>query len=285
MSQPVILDACTLINLLRIDDEDDEFLYKHITALNLHIAEKVHTEVKNKYKLNHLTENQVKYIDRCLVKLYNDLLSQKRIHKNEDIINRLTKPFFDNITEYCGKQYSKDNGELYSTALGLVISRTEGDKICFYTDDQRATKQFMPYFYYQQIGTIMDTADLLLYLYWKNSDFGKKRLQKYLSDIFSDINQPLKKIIDKIQGIRDAFSQKELRNKFLVQTVDSLINSYYNMDVTQMSKSIQTITDSYRHSQIATLLNSNNQLLKLCPLASKISVVKKKLDKFDIYKQ
>ena len=284
MSQPVIFDACTLINLLRVDDEDDEFLYKHITALNLHIAEKVHSEVRKNYKKIHLADNQVRYIDRCLVKLYNDLLSQKRIHKNEEIINDLTKPFFDNITEYGGKRYNKDNGELYSTALGLVLSRIEGDKVCFYTDDEPATKQFTPYFYYQQIGTIMDTVDLLLYLYWKNSDFEKQRLKNYLRDIFSDINQPLKTIVDKIQKIRDAFSNKELRNKNLVQAVNNLIGSYYNMDVTLMDMSIQTITKSYRQSPMATLLSSNVELLKLCPLASKISLVKSNLDKFDIYK-
>ena len=47
--RPFILDACTLINIFRIDE--DEILYSHLQSYNIKIAEIVLDEVKkNIYK-------------------------------------------------------------------------------------------------------------------------------------------------------------------------------------------------------------------------------------------
>lgn len=37
---PIVVDACTVINLLRIDDDDD-FLYKQLKTLDVHFAKEV----------------------------------------------------------------------------------------------------------------------------------------------------------------------------------------------------------------------------------------------------
>lgn len=279
MSHPVILDACTIINLLRIDDENEEFLYKHIIGLNLHVAKKVHDEVKMNFNKNPLPENQQQYIDRCIVRLYNDLIPQKKIYTNEDIIKNITRKLFNELKAYGDKTYQKENGELYSTALGLIVSRSEDDKIWFYTDDKPATEYFMPYFCYQQIGTIMDTVDLLIYLYWTSPDFDKKRLEKYLQDLYSDINQPLKNMINEVERIKNSLSNNRLQ-----RNVNDLINSYYKLDIPKMANAIEAIKSSYTSSNVATVISKYGNLLINSPLILRIYKTKKDLNKYEVFK-
>lgn len=59
MKHPVILDACTIINLLRIDEED-EFLFKSLMSLDLNIASIVYEEVNDNIKKNSLSDEQKK---------------------------------------------------------------------------------------------------------------------------------------------------------------------------------------------------------------------------------
>lgn len=56
MKHPVILDVCTIINLLRIDGED-EFLFRTLKSLNLNIANIVYEEVNNNIRKNSLSKN------------------------------------------------------------------------------------------------------------------------------------------------------------------------------------------------------------------------------------
>lgn len=283
MSHPVILDACTIINLLRIDDENEEFLYNHIIGLNLHVAKKVHDEVKKNFNKNPLPENQQQYIDRCIVRLYNDLTPQNKIYTDEDIIKNISKKLFDELKTYGDKTYQKENGELYSTALGLIVSRSEDDKIWFYTDDKPATEYFMPYFCYQQIGTIMDTVDLLIYLYWTSSDFDKKRLEKYLQDLYSDINQPLKNMINEVERINNNFSNNHI-NKGLQRNVSDLINGYYKLDIPKMADAIEAIKSSYTSSNVATVISKYGNLLINSPLILRVYKTKKDLNKYEVFK-
>lgn len=43
MKHPVVLDACTIINLLRIDE--DEFLFRLLCSLRLYVADLVNQEI------------------------------------------------------------------------------------------------------------------------------------------------------------------------------------------------------------------------------------------------
>lgn len=130
----------------------------------------------------------------------------------------------------------------------------------------------------------MDTVDLLIYLYWSNPDFDKKRLNKYLQAIYSDINQPLKVMINDIQKIRDNFSNHEFRKKGLINAVDNLIRSYQDLDIKKMQDYTQEIKDNYNQSKVAKILSMNNELLTICPLVSKLIMVKKKFNKYEIFK-
>ena len=44
-TRPIIIDACTLINLIRIDEDD--MLYNYLLTFNIKIAECVYKEIKN----------------------------------------------------------------------------------------------------------------------------------------------------------------------------------------------------------------------------------------------
>ena len=56
MRLPIVLDTCTILNLLRIDD--DEFLYKKLMKLEINICQSVFEEanrnLSSTYKCNFL---------------------------------------------------------------------------------------------------------------------------------------------------------------------------------------------------------------------------------------
>ena len=61
MKLPIVLDTCTILNLLRID-EDDEFLYKKLIKLNINICQKFFEEANKNINTKHFSNSQKKYI-------------------------------------------------------------------------------------------------------------------------------------------------------------------------------------------------------------------------------
>jgi len=186
MILPVVLDTCTIINLLRID-EDDEFLFKNLRKLNLNISGCVYNETQKNVNKKPLTKEQKNYITQQLPSFATHIINPNEKVKND---------YFDELKKFCN--YAKENGELHSTLLSLHICRTEKIRLFFYTDDFPAKRQFSQYFSYQQIGTIGDSVDLLLFLYWSVSDFKEKQLNKYLQNLYSEYATPLKNFSNKI---------------------------------------------------------------------------------------
>ena len=284
MSQPIVLDACTIINLLRIDDEEDEFLYKHIIAQNLHIAEKVHVEVRNNYSKNQLSQKQNNYISRCVVDLLNHLCQTGGYHRDDDIIKDLSKQLFVEISNYTG--HIKENGELYSTALSLIVSRYETEKVLFCTDDVPATNILSRYFQFQQIGSIMDTVDLLVYLYWSSSDFDRKLFDRYLSKLWADVNQPLKLFVDEIQKLKDSFSLADNKDKLLRMNVDRIIRGYYQYDGSQIIDAVTCLKKNKTGTKVANTIErfSHVNIEMACPLISKIQSLRLDMKKNELFK-
>ena len=284
MNQPIILDACTIINLLRIDEEDDEFLYKHIIAQNLHIAEKVHLEVKKNYGKNQLSQKQNDYINRCIIGLLNHLCQTGGYHKDDDIIKDLSRQLFVEISNYTG--HKKENGELYSTALSLIVSRCESEKVLFCTDDVPATNLLSRYFQFQQIGSIMDTVDLLVYLYWSSSDFDRKLFDRYISKLWADLNQPLKLFVDKIQKIKDSFSLADNKDKLLRMNVDRIISGYYQYDGSQIIEAVTYLKKNKKGTKVANTIEGFSQvnIEMACPLISKIQTLRLDMKENELFK-
>lgn len=58
MKHPIVLDACTLINILRIEDEG-EYLSKALRELDIHLSQVVYQEVKKCIDKNPLDKEQL----------------------------------------------------------------------------------------------------------------------------------------------------------------------------------------------------------------------------------
>lgn len=205
-----ILDACSVINLIHIDEDD--FLQKKIEKLDIRINELVFKEIKSNIynKLNLIdkrkspdstnTKDSIKKIEIQLTYF------RSKIKLNEDLFKDFGDDYFQRIGEITG--YEKSNGELHSTALALYLSRIESKKIFFYTDDYPAKNEFSNFFEFQQIGQIKDSVDLLVLLFWLDEKFSKKQLLKFLSKLFSEY------------AIEVSFLEKELKS-YLENSVDA----------------------------------------------------------------
>jgi hypothetical protein len=283
MNHPIILDACTIINLLRIDDEDDEFLYKKMVSLNLYLTESVYKEINLNYNKNDISSKREEYIKMCINNLYIILSQKQRLYNDQAIIDNISNEVFNELKRYSGHK-KKDNGELLSTALGLLVSRKELNRVYFYTDDIRAKEQFMPYYAFQQIGTILDSVDLLTFLFWCNQDFGERQLSKYLSELWSDICQPLRLMVGEIEKIRNGFSSIECRDRQLEKNVNQLIDGYYKFDIKRMMESVDYFTSNKKNIKIKQVIDKYSSNIILCPLMYKIKKTRDDLNKYVLYK-
>jgi len=205
-----VFDACSIINLIHIDDND--FLFKRMKKLGFVICEKVHKEIQNNIFSNLLfneNDNEIrKEIEIKLTKL------KSHIRSNKDILDDNGNDYFNFVKEFT--QYNRENGEFYSVALTLELSRWNENKMFFVTDDYKAKYQFSNFFSYQQIGHIEDSCDFLVFLYWLNNGYNIIKLKRYLRDLLilyrSEISIFQKKIRDFNTSIGDnRFKVKKYR--------------------------------------------------------------------------
>ena len=283
MKHPVILDACSIINLLRIDDEEDESLLKYIISLDLHIAETVHNEVKRNYKRNKIAQEKEEYIDRSIVKLQQHLFATNGFHMDSEIIKDLSRSLYDELTTYTNYK-KRQNGELLSTALAVCLSREKSSMVYFYTDDKPATDDFLPYFHFQQAGTIQDTVDLLIFLHWSNADFKLSDLKRYLSLLWEDFNQPLKIMIKEIAEVKNNLTHAEYKDVCLRKNIDDIIEGFYELDLVKISNAIAKIKENPKASRIAKKVDKFPNIEHECHLVSKIRDTRSFIDKYEILK-
>lgn len=202
MNNPVVLDACTIVNLARIDEGN--FLEDKVRALKPYAIEKVIGEVKDRYVPPSGTSRQKLHIAPYWGGL------TKLEDKTVDDIANAVKTFLN--------YQKKPNGELYSTALSLLLSRVKEEKVLFYTDDYPAKQEFTSYFDFQQAGYIGDTVDLLVFLFWLSpqGQFSKEELEKYLTALRGEYISKVKELQNKITHYASTLNttKKALKKKF-----------------------------------------------------------------------
>lgn len=176
--RPFILDACTLINIFRIDE--DEILYSHLQSYNIKIAEIVLDEVKKNIYKNGWSKEIHDRIDKYLPNL---ILYMER---NEDILCNINDTNRDEIKNFT--HHNKLDGEFYSLLLSLYLSRYEMTQVNLYTDDKPATDQFSEYFMFQQLGLLGDSIDLILYMFCHSDKFSEINLKRFLESLKSEYN-------------------------------------------------------------------------------------------------
>lgn len=262
MKHSIILDACTIINLLRIDGED-EFIFKSLKNLDLNIANIVYEEVNNNVRKNPLSEEQKKYIEQRIPQF----LPFSR--STNEIIKDITQEFFGHVRKFTNHT-KKENGELISSVLSLCICREKNSKVYFYTDDFPAKIKFAPFFAFQQIGVIGDSIDLLLFLYWSKSDFNEKSLRKYLQDLKSEYNTPLKQLVSKIQTKQDSFSVRDKKDRNLSENIHKIISGYWDTNSKLMNEGILFFTNNNRYPELKSIINQFPDIDKECLLSQKV---------------
>ncbi|GHT42317.1 hypothetical protein AGMMS49965_13580 [Bacteroidia bacterium] len=274
MILPVVLDACTIINLLRIDEED-EFLFKKLKDLNLNISDCVYKEAQTTVNHKPLLAEQIDYITERLPYFGTKII-------NFD--NSIKLEYFDELKRFCS--YTKENGELYSTLLSLHVCRKEGTRLFFYTDDIPAKKQFSPYFAYQQIGTIGDSVDLLLFLFWSVSDFSEKRLKTYLKNLRSEYATPLKDFSTKIETNKNSWLKSKPRDTKLRENLQKIETGYLNLDFILLTEAINFFkTNKTKYQEVNAIIKQHDSIATEAEITVKIKDVLDKMNNYKIYRR
>lgn len=274
MNTPIVIDACSLINLLRID-EDDNFLYKHLKSLDVHISETVYNEIKSNIFKNAISETDMKRI-KTLLPLFPTVF---KLHQDEDIKKDVGIQYFEQIISYTGHS-KKYNGELSSSVLALVLSRYEESIVCFLTDDFPAKNEFSQFFSLQQIGLIKDSIDLLLMLHWSKSNFSRKKLESILSDLRAEYNRTQNTFVKEIVALKTNFKKSDAIRKIIEDIEDSF---YFSKDVEKYEKSLRSI-EGVNNKDVKKCLSVFSNLSKQPELAQKATLVLQEMKKMDIYK-
>jgi hypothetical protein len=247
----VVLDACSIINLIHIDSED-EFLIKKLNCLKVHICEYVYKEVQaNAFTIPEEKERISQAISKFL---------PYRI-TNSNVVHDMNNKFYSDVKSLSG--YRKKNGEFYSIALSLYLSQLIPTKLFFYTDDYVAKEDFSLFYDIHQIGGIKDTADLLLLLYRLDDKFSKKELIRLLSSLFSQYAMDTTILLSKL---RKYSIPKTLRK-------DRRFNEYYRKLIYSLDhhhfEGINLIKDFFirhrngRYQGVVNLINQHKEVFNL----------------------
>lgn len=270
---PVILDTCTIINLLRIDE--DKFLYNLLIKLDINICQQVYHEAYHTINQKEFTESQKDYINPLIPTFAKYI---------RDIDDNFKEKYIGNINSFCS--YHKENGELYSTLLSLYLCRENGCRVYFYTDDYPAKETFSNYFSFQQIGTIGDTVDLLLFLYWGNTDFKWERLKKYLRDLYSEFATPIKTLFNKVSENKEHWIHKSPRDQMLYDNLHKLEIGLKDVNFDELNAGIEFFhTNKDKYKEICNLLATYSNLKSDAGVAKKLHNIINYTRKHTIYKK
>ncbi|MBR5082443.1 MAG: hypothetical protein IKX35_08400 [Bacteroidales bacterium] len=277
MKSLVVIDACSLINLLRID-EDDDFLYKHLKLFDIHIAKTVYDEL-----LTNVFKNSIDVADKKRISVVLSLIQTDfTLHQDEEIFNDIGRVFLDKTVHYTN-HHKKPNGELCSTLLSLVLSRSEESKICFITDDFPAKEQFKCFFSVQQIGVIQDSIDLLISMHWLSpqEEFPLNTLKHKLIDLRAECVRNLKVFLDDVSSIKRDLRRTDKEWKLL----DDVEHAFYNSSGKweDFSLAINAIRES--NSKKVRRLRDRIPITNESPkMVKKVNFVLGELNKVEIFK-
>lgn len=231
-----VLDACSVINLLYIDE--DEFLLRKLDKRKFNLCrivfEEVHNNVFKKFKnstvyANLQMKNLIKEIEIKLVHFRN------RIFFPEDYMD-LT----DEVEVHTG--YSKRNGEFISVSLSYYLAKYEEKNVIFYTDDFPAKYFFQRFFESHEIGEINDTIDLLFLLFQSNDDFSKNDLKKYYSSLYSEYALEISELQREMFSLE--IPKHFIRNVNFRRTLDLVLLSLKEVDINGIYEQYNFVNDN-----------------------------------------
>ncbi|MDR7127695.1 hypothetical protein J2X69_000023 [Algoriphagus sp. 4150] len=264
-----LLDACTVINLIYIDNDDS--LLKKLSSLEIHINDIVFSEIRDNVYNRILNLEMDKYSNKLELRQVRKDIDQKlsffrgKKNNNQELFRDLGSDYFNKIAELT-KYNKRTNGELCSTAHALYLSRMNENKIFFYTDDYPAKDYFSTFFNYQQIGHIKDSVDLLILLFWLDDKFSVKMLDDFLSELHS---QYVTQISDLKSCLRNFYAEKvnakfKREKKELAHNITALINNLDRMEFNSMKLSWQYFEkNSKKHNEVFNLIKNYHSVFEL----------------------
>ncbi|MEO9257153.1 MAG: hypothetical protein ABI207_02155 [Crocinitomicaceae bacterium] len=239
-----IIDACTVINLLHIDE--DEFLLKKIKNLEFIICNAVFEEInKNVYKkLEKIKPYPKEKRKEIEIKLN---YFRERIQNDDSY-----KDLDENLSKLLS--YSKKNGEFYSMLLSFYLNTFNKTRVIFFTDDSPAKKEFTPYLEHHKIGYIEDSVDLLITLYRHNDGFTTADLKRFLSSLYHEYASEIGALEKELVNFE--MPKSEIRNQELAKMLSSLRHSIKKMELEEVSKLyLQVTEDEKKYLSIYDILN------------------------------
>lgn len=275
--RPIVFDACALINLLIIDDGD--LLLNAVNRLSaiegeekICVSETVMHEIR--VNLGKRKDNKEEYTE-----IIRKISLRVKVYYDINLVNHFPKDYIHEIKDFLGYK-KKDNGELFSTALSLLLSRKERHHVIFYTDDFPAKEDFTYYFNYQQIGYIADTVDLLIFLYWHDDSISYNTLKQKLNNLrscyltdFKEIKEVLSTSVNKLTG------KKNLKIRSYLSYVNDTIYKPISFDTPELQTALSQIRKVYPKLSEQLLAFFTNQ----CKMVNKINSILANIDNHHIY--
>lgn len=249
MKPLIVLDACTILNLLRIDDEND-FLLKQIKNWKVCLPSTVLKETKLHVRSDFYTKEKNEHIFLII----NQEFDQRKT-SDIDIKKDLSDEGFDKVVKFCGHK-KRENGELYCVALALVKSREENDSVTLYTDDYKATEEFRDFYRYHCIGNMGDTLDLLTRLYWSTpeKDFQYSVYRAFLENLRAEYNHQLNTVAEAIDVYLNEKKKGKCKDRDLLENLNNIIVGYRKANMIQMEIGIHFFQKGSRYNDVKKIV-------------------------------
>lgn len=265
-----VLDACSIINLIHIDE--DNFILDKLDCLSINMSDEVFKEVNvniyNKYNNKNIynlskdeKEENRKRIDK--------IISSYRRYKisNDVVLYNMKSDFYEIIKKKTN--YKKENGEFYSIALSSYLSRSIPSKVFFITDDYPAKKDFDQFFLYNQIGAIEDSVDLLMLLYWLDEEFKLRDLDRMLSRLSSEYASDISLLTKCLRAYN--IPKRFIRDHNLRRNLSNLISDLSNHDFERANGKL----DFFKQKKYKTINKILNNYSTVFTLKSNKNIIKK----------
>lgn len=267
MMQPlVVLDACTILNLLRIDDEDSDFLLKLITKWRVCLPEQVFKETKFHVRSSFYTKEKN---DHILIVVNREFDHRKTF--DSVIKNDLGDEDFERVVKFSGHTDKRVNGELFCVALALVKSREEEELVTIYTDDYKAIEEYRELCRYHRIGELGDTLDLLTMLYWLTSEsvFQYSLYYSFLENLRAEYNHQLKDVAETAETYLEQKKRSRCNDRDLLENLGKIVAGYRRSDVDQMDAGVRFFQDGRKYKEVRKIVenvdvkNVNRQMKRI----------------------
>ncbi|HTE23651.1 hypothetical protein [Flavitalea sp.] len=219
----LVLDACTISNLLHIVQDNSLIKLLDKSFENVFITKEVIAEFgSSKFVYLSYYDNSRETLNQLISDLHlSDYVSELDSIKYECI------PFVRNFAIVSGQTLKESDGEFQSALLSLYLSRwgendfmENSNRVLFATDDGRANTFFIELFLSNQIGTIIDSIDILCIFYLKGL-ITKKHLLKNVDAILGLYSSPLNELKQTISRIKER-DIKGIFQSYLTNLLDML---------------------------------------------------------------